>query len=60
MCGLCNPGRGVGLAAEPLFERRVLGQMRWQHLERDDPVGAGVEGPPHLTHPAAANGPTSR
>jgi hypothetical protein len=28
--------------------------VRRQEFDRDDPVGAGVVGPPHLTHAASA------
>jgi len=32
-----------------------LGEMVWQHLERDDPVGFGVVGPVDLAHTAPAD-----
>ena len=30
--------RGSGLAEEPLAERAIAGELRWEHLERDRPV----------------------
>ncbi len=46
--------RDACLAAESLLKLAVLGQMCGQHLERDDPVGAGVVGAIDLSHAAAA------
>jgi hypothetical protein len=42
-----------GLPAEPFLIGGVVGKLRRQHLQRDDPFGDGVEGPPHLAHAAA-------
>ncbi len=45
---------GVGLATEPLLEGGVLGEMRKENLDGHHPIGARVEGPPDLSHTAAA------
>ena len=45
---------GAGLAAEPLLELGVLGEVGEQHLQRHDAVDGGVVGAPHLAHAAAA------
>ena len=47
--------RGLRLPPEPLLEGDVLGQMRGQHLQRDDAVGLGVVGQVDLAHSAAAD-----
>jgi hypothetical protein len=46
--------RCTRLAAEPLLELRVLGEVRQQHLQGHHPVDGGVVGAPHLAHAAAA------
>jgi hypothetical protein len=51
---LVEPGRCLGLPAEPLLEYRIVGEISGQHLQRHHPVDGGVEGPPHLAHAAAA------
>jgi hypothetical protein len=43
-----------GLPPESLLERRIAGQVLWQHLHGDRTLGFGVKGPPDLTHAAAA------
>ncbi|VAZ77002.1 hypothetical protein LAUMK15_03612 [Mycobacterium persicum] len=45
---------GMSFATEPLLEHFVVGNLGRQDLDRDDPVGDGVIGPPHLAHAAAA------
>ena len=50
-----EPGRGLRFTPEPLLERGVLGEMVWQHLERDDAIGFGVVGPVDLAHTAPAD-----
>ena len=47
--------RGLRLAPEAMLEGDVLGQVRWQHLERDDAVGLGVVRPVNLAHSAPAD-----
>ena len=44
---------GLGLAAEPLVELRVPGQVGAQHLDRDAAAEAGVVADVDLGHPAA-------
>ncbi len=44
----------LGLADEPLEERRVLGQGPGQDLDRDDVAGFLVDGPEDVAHPARA------
>ena len=46
--------RGVGLAAEPLAERRIGRKLCRQHLDRHHPIGVGVERAPNLPHSATA------
>ena len=52
--GIVQACRGAGLAAEPLLEIGVLGEVGEQHLQRHDAVDGGVVGAPHLAHAAAA------
>ena len=42
----------AGLAAEPLVEIGVLGEVGQQHLQRHHPVDGGVVGAPHFAHSA--------
>jgi hypothetical protein len=51
--GIVEPGGREGLTPEPLFEHRIGGQLRRQHLDRHYALGGGIECPPNLTHPAA-------
>src|ERR1700737_2014095 len=51
---LVEPGRGLGLPAEPLLKHRIVGEIRGQQLHRDHALRGGVVGPPHLAHAAAA------
>ena len=53
-CGSLTPEAACDFATEPPLEDLVLGQLRRQHLERDDPIGLGVVGPVDLAHAAAA------
>jgi hypothetical protein len=46
--GIVQSCRGVGLSSKPLFEHRIGGQLRRQYLDGHHPLGAGVEGLPHL------------
>lgn len=50
--GVGEPGDGLGLPDEPLDERRVGGERRVHHLEREHTVQAGVHGPVDRGHPA--------
>jgi len=50
--GIVEACCGAGFAAEPLVEVGVLGEVRKQHLQRDDAVDRAVVGTP--AHPAAA------
>ena len=54
MWGSSSPAAPLGLPAEPLLKGLIVGEIRWQHLERNDTVNGGVEGPPHVAHAAAA------
>jgi len=45
-------GRCLGLAPEARLEDGVAREVDAQHLDRDDPVEAGVEPQVHLGHPA--------
>src|ERR1700676_4414280 len=51
--GAVQPCRGVGFAAESLLKVLVVREVSGQDFDRDDPVGVGVMGPPHLAHAAA-------
>lgn len=41
------------LAPEPLLKLVVLGQVCGQHLQRDDPIGGGIESAVDLSHATA-------
>ena len=47
-------GGGTDLAAEPLLEFGIVGQVREQHLQRHHAVDLAVVGTPDLAHAAAA------
>src|ERR1700722_5050824 len=49
-----QPCRGVGFAAESSLKVVVVREVSVQDFDRDDPVGVGVTGAPHLAHAAAA------
>ena len=51
--GVVEACRDACLAPEAFLELGVLGEMRGQHLEGNDPVGAGVVGAEDLSHPAS-------
>ena len=51
--GVVQVGRGLGLAAEALDERRVLGVLGEQHLDRHRPVEQQVAGQVDVGHAAA-------
>jgi len=44
----------VGFPTESPLKVHAFGQMGRQDFKGYDAVGVGVEGPPHLTHPATA------
>ena len=45
---------GLGLLQEPLLGRVISGQVRWQELDRDRALQAGVTGLVDHAHAAAA------
>ena len=47
-------GRHLGFASKSPLVGVVVGEVRGQHLQRDDPVHRGVVGLPDLAHAAAA------
>ncbi len=51
---LVEPGRSADLLPEPGVEDLVVSTIRGQHLQSHHPVDGGVEGPPHVSHAAAA------
>ena len=52
--GVVEPGGRQRFPTEPLLECRVIGQVCGQHFHRNDTLGLGVVGTPHLAHTAAA------
>ena len=52
---LVQPGRGLRFTPKPRLEGLVVGEIRRQHLQRDDSVGLGVVGPLDLAHSTAAD-----
>ena len=53
--GVLERGGVPGLGLEPLPERRVVGVLRLEHLDRHRPVEHGVARGPHLAHAAGGD-----